>query len=205
MKTKMVDQTGKDSGEATLPESVFGVAIREHLMFDVVNAQRAGWRQGTAKVKERSEVRGGGKKPFRQKGTGSARQGSNRSPLMPGGGTIFGPRPRDFSQSLPKKVRQEALRVALSQAQSGGKVFVVKDFSFEKPKTKAVRSLLEQLKVEKALFVDSGNENLGKSVRNLPKAKYLDERVLNVFDILKYDNVVMSSKALEQVEKRLGK
>ena len=205
IKAKMVNQAGKSSGEAALSESVFGVRIRKQLMFDAVQAQLANRRQGTAKTKERSEVRGGGIKPFRQKGTGNARQGSIRSPLHPGGGTTFGPRVRDYSQDLPKKMRKEALRVALTQAQQEGKVFVFSEFVLEKPKTKSVRTFLDQLKLEKALVVDSGNDVLEKSVNNLPKTKYVDERVLNVFDVLKFENIVLSSKALEKVEKRLGK
>jgi len=204
MTAKLIDLTGKASGEAALPESVFGAKIRKQLLFDAVLMQQASARQGGAKAKERSEVRGGGRKPFKQKGTGNARQGSTRSPLMPGGGRIFGPKVRSYEYRMPAKARKEALRVALSQAQTAGRVFVVKNFTMEKPKIKTIIELLAKIKIGKALVVDTGNDVLHRSVRNLPNAKYLDECGLNVFDVLKYENVLFSSNALAQVEKRLA-
>ncbi len=200
---KSFDQTGKSLGEVTLSADVFDVKPKKHLLFDSVTAYLARQRQGTAKVKTRGEVRGGGKKPFKQKGTGNARQGTSRSPLMPGGGKIFGPIPRSYAYELPKKVRKAAVRVALSEKRREGKFFVVDAFSLKKPETKSMQKFFDKIEVSKALVVDQKNANLEKSVRNLKSVKYTDVSGVSVFDILKYDHLCVSKAALEMIQKEL--
>jgi len=204
LRAKRFDKSGKLSGDVELSAQVFGVTPRRHLLWEAVTAQRARARQGTAKVKEQPEVRGGGKKPYKQKGTGNARQGSIRSPLMPGGGRIFGPRPRDYSYRLSKKAQREALRVALSDKTRDGKILVFEDLRSKEPKTKPMKELLEKLNVTKALFVDVKNDSLAKSVRNLPKAKYAEASEMSLFDVMKYDHLLVSSAALKSMEKVLA-
>lgn len=203
MKAKMIDQQGKDAGEVSLSEEVFGAKPYEHLLFDMVVAQQASHRQGTAKTKTRSEVRGGGVKPYKQKGTGQARRGTNRSPLMPGGGRMFGPIPRKYGYRMPITARLQALRTALSQKQREGKLIVVKEFGMKKPNTKEMIQLLTKIEAKSALFVDAKNDGLDRSVRNLPTAKYLDVVGLNVRDVLKYDRLVLSSSSIKTIEERL--
>jgi large subunit ribosomal protein L4 len=200
----MFDQKGASVGEVELPEQVFGLRPNENAMFDAVLMQQASHRRGTAKTKTRSEVRGGGRKPYKQKGTGNARQGSTRSPILVGGGSAWGPKPRSFEYRIPKKVRELALKSALSQAQRDGKIFVVKEFQFKTPKTGTVIKLMDHWKVGKLLVVDTGNENLHLSVRNLKNAKYLEAEGLNVRDLLKYENVVMTSAALLKIQERFA-
>ncbi|HLG20940.1 MAG TPA: 50S ribosomal protein L4 [Bdellovibrionota bacterium] len=198
---QMVDQKGKSSGEAKLSAGLFGAKLKNHLLHDAVLMQLASRRQGSAKTKTRSEIRGGGKKPYRQKGTGNARQGSNRSPLMVGGARLFGPMPRDYSYRLPQKVRRQALAVALSEKQRDGKIVVLADTSFKTPKTKIMLDLMQQLKAKSALVVDMDNDKLYRSVRNLANARYIDVRGLNVFDVMKYDTLLLSSASLKWMEK----
>lgn len=203
VKVKVIDQKGKQAGQADLPGRIFASPIKEHLVFDTVLAQQASRRQGTAKTKTRAEVRGGGKKPYRQKGTGHARQGSIRSPLLPGGGKVFGPKPRGYGYNLSKKVRAQALSSVLSQKAKEGKIMVLEAFSVQKPSSKTMASLLAEIKWEKVLVVDMDNELLYKSVRNLASAKYIDVRGLNVFDLLKYENVLLSPKSIKKIEERI--
>ena len=205
LKAKLIDGNGRVLGDADLSEAVFGIRPRDHLMYDMVLSQLASRRQGTAKTKERAEVRGGGRKPYKQKGTGMARQGTIRSPLSPGGGRTFGPQPRSYAYRLPAKMREGALKSALSQAQTNGQVYVVKAFDIEKPQTRAVEALMGQLKISKALFVDTTNEKLDRSVRNLKGVKYLPAAGINVFDILKYGNLLMSAAAVKDIEGRWGR
>jgi large subunit ribosomal protein L4 len=200
----MFDQKGASVGDVELPEQVFGLRPNENAMFDAVLMQQASHRRGTAKTKTRSEVRGGGKKPYKQKGTGNARQGSTRSPILVGGGSAWGPKPRSFEYRIPKKVRELALKSALSQAQRDGKIFVVKEFQFKTPKTGTVIGLMDHWKIGKLLVVDTGNENLHLSVRNLRNAKYLEAEGLNVRDLLKYENVVLTSAALLKIQERFA-
>lgn len=214
MKIEVVDLNNKATGEIDLEETIFGVEVREHLFWEVVNWQRARRRAGTHKVKTRSEVRGGGRKPWRQKGTGRARAGTTRSPVWVGGGTVFGPTPRDYSYSMPKKKRRAALCSALSMKVEKGQLKVVEDWQLPEIKTKLAIKALQALETPKALVVDvtrrndeaaavEHNDNLRLSVRNLKNAKYLAAEGLNVEDILRYDYIIMSRSAVEQVQEAL--
>jgi large subunit ribosomal protein L4 len=214
MKIDVVDIENSSVGEADLSDDIFGVEVREHLFWEVVNWQRARRRQGTSKVKGRSEVRGGGRKPWRQKGTGRARQGSIRAPQWVGGGAVHGPSPRDFSYSLPKKKRKAALRSALSQKAAEGNVRVVDNLELPEIKTKRAVEMLDAIDASNALVVDaterdsetnevSHNEPLRLSVRNLKDAKYLASEGLNVEDVLRFDVLVLSQKALDHIQEVL--
>ncbi len=200
---KMIDSTGSLKGEFNLPEIVFGGKIKNHLIYEEVLMQLAGRRQGTAKTKARAEVRGGGKKPYRQKGTGHARQGTIRSPLMPGGGQTFGPTPRVYEYRLPRKVRLSALQSVLSLKGGQEKIFVF-DELIKEPKTKPIVKLLDQLKVKKALFVAYQNQPLEKSVRNIKDTKYLEISGINVFDLLKYEHLFISKDCVGRLEQRFA-
>jgi large subunit ribosomal protein L4 len=214
MKIDVVDIENSSVGEADLPEDIFGVEVREHLFWEVVNWQRARRRQGTHKVKGRSEVRGGGRKPWRQKGTGRARQGSIRAPQWVGGGAVHGPSPRDYSYSLPKKKRKAALRSALSLKADEGNLRVVDSLDLPEIKTKRAVEMLDALDASNALVVDATerdsetnevthNDKLRLSVRNLKDAKYLASEGLNVEDVLRFDVLVLSQKALDHIQEVL--
>ncbi len=213
MNIEIVDLENEVTGEMELDEAVFGTEVREHLFWEVVNWQRAKRRQGTSSTKGRSEVRGGGKKPWRQKGTGRARHGSIRSPLWVGGGTIFGPQPKDWSYKMPKKKRKAALRSALSMKMANGQLKVVEDWELPEIKTKIAVETLNTLDAPSALVVDTTerdednqlhhNETLRLSVRNLKDAKYLAPEGLNVEDVLRYEFLVISRSALERVQEAL--
>jgi large subunit ribosomal protein L4 len=194
---------GKSVGNVELDEAVFGVEVNEHLLWEVVKMQRAKTRAGTHSTKRRDEVRGGGKKPFKQKGTGNARQGSTRSPQFVGGGKVFTPKPRDYSYSMPKKAMVGALRSALSLRSKELKIIVVENFELAAIKTAAVQKVLGALGTTSALLVDGTNEKLAKSTRNLPKAKYLAADGLNVYDVLNFETLVLSKDSLEKVTERL--
>jgi len=192
-------------GNVELPPSVFDVEIKEHLFYDVVRMQLANKRKGTASTKERAEVRGGGKKPWRQKGTGRARAGSTRSPIWVGGGTIFGPKPRDYSFSVPKKVKKIALKSALTKKVREGKLIIVDSFGIPEAKTKVFLEIMKGLNLQSALFVtDDYNRNLDLASRNIHGVKVLLARGLNVFDVLKYDAVVVNRPAIDLIEKALS-
>jgi large subunit ribosomal protein L4 len=178
--------------------------VKEYLLWEVVNAQRAAKRAGTHDTKTRAEVRGGGKKPYKQKGTGNARQGSSRAPNHVGGGKVFGPHPRDYSYTVPKKVKRAALACALSLRAKEKKLVVVDTFAFDGPKTKRMAGILKALGLESAVVVDGKeNANLAKSVRNLPKAKYLAPEGLNVYDILNHPGLIIAAGAVKQIEGRI--
>jgi large subunit ribosomal protein L4 len=186
-------------------EEIFGVPSRPHLLHQAVVAHQANKRAGTASTKSKGLVRGGGKKPWRQKGTGRARAGSIRSPIWVGGGTIFGPTPRDYSYRMPKKARREALLSALSLKRKEGKIIVVAGFDLAETKTKLMRQALEELQVKSALIVLSDNdEKVMLSVRNLPKVKALRVEGLNVYDLLRYEHLIMTEPALKLIEERLA-
>ncbi len=204
VKAKVLDTKGKSTGEMNLPEAVFGVRPKEQLLYEAVVMQLASRRQGTAKTKTRSEVRGGGKKPYRQKGTGNARRGTNRSPLMPGGGRVFGPVPKDWEYRIPREARRQALQGALSQKAGEGKLFILDGFDLKTPKTKMMAELLDQIEAKGALFVDTGNETLRRSVRNIRNTKYLDVAGLNVFDVLKYESLLLTPASVKKIEERLA-
>jgi large subunit ribosomal protein L4 len=192
------DSAGKDAGNLDLDEAMFGVQPNVPLMHQVVTAQLAARRSGTQSTKTRAEVRGGGKKPFKQKGTGNARQGSSRSPHMSGGGVAHGPKPRKYDQKTPKKMIKLALRSALSDRAADGKIVVVDSWSFEAPKTKDAKKLLSALGIEgKALVVvDIDDTNTIKSFLNLPEVQLIESRELNAYDVLCSDYVVFSHATL---------
>lgn len=188
-----------------LNPAVFGVQVKEHLFWDVVKMQLANRRKGTARTKTRAEVAGSGKKPYRQKGTGRARAGSVTSPIWVGGGTIFGPKPRDHSYKVPKKVRKAALRSALVKKLSEGKLTVMETFDISEVKTKRFLEIMERLGLTKALIVIAEHDkNLELSARNVRGVKILMVEGLNVFDILKFDNIVITRGALELINKALS-
>lgn len=197
----LYDQNNNQVGECTLSDSVFNVEVREYLLHDMVRYQRAARRQGTAAVKSRSAVAGGGKKPYRQKGTGNARQGTIRAPHFVGGGVAFGPTPRSYAFKLNRKVKKAALCSALSSRFQAEKLLLLKDLSLEEISTKAFRQFVERFDVEGTLIViDSENKNVELSARNLPKVKVLRAAGINVYDILKYPNLMMTEAAVTEVE-----
>ena len=182
-----------------LDEKVFGCEIKTHLLYEVVKMQQASRRAGTASTKNRSHVRGGGKKPWRQKGTGRARAGTIRSPLWTGGGVVFGPLPRNYSYKVNKKVKMSALRSALSIKLKEDKLLILDNFNLPEIKTKTFVAILKQLDIENAFIIDDNNINLEKSARNVPFVKILKPEGLNVYDILKYDKLIITQACLEKI------
>ncbi|RHW36250.1 50S ribosomal protein L4 [Lysinibacillus yapensis] len=205
-KVSVLSQTGASVGEIELNDAVFGIEPNEAVLFDAVVAQRASLRQGNHKVKTRSEVAGGGRKPWRQKGTGRARQGSIRSPQWRGGGTVFGPTPRSYSYKLPKKVRRLALKSALSSKVVEQNLLVLDALQLNAPKTKDFKAILGNLNIDKkALFVTAElDENVALSARNIPGVTVLTASGINVLDLLGHDKVVFTKAAVEKVEEVLG-
>ena len=198
---KVYDIEGKEVETLELNDSVFGVEINEHLMHLAVVGQLANSRQGTQSAKTRSEVSGGGRKPWRQKGTGHARQGSTRSPQWTGGGVVFAPTPRDYSFKMNKKEKRLALKSALTSRVNEGKLIVVDELKFDAPKTKEFAKVMANLKAEKALVVlNENNANTVKSAKNIPTVKTALTNTINVFDILKYDTVVVEKAAVATIE-----
>ena len=206
-KVTVFDKSGSQVGDLELTESIFAAEIKPDLMHDAVLAQLRGKRQGTASTKTRSEVSGGGRKPWRQKGTGRARHGTIRSPIWVGGGITFGPKPKVYKNNLPKKKRKQAVRSALSSKVAEEKFLVLDDLNFEAPKTKEVVSLLESLNIEGEkvlLLLADKDENIYKSARNLPRVKTLVAQAINIFDILNHDYVVATQNAISRVEEVLS-
>lgn len=200
----LLNQNNQQVGEVELADSLFGVEVKSHILHDVVKMQRAKRRAGTASTKTRNEVRGSNAKPFRQKGTGRARAGSRRSPLWRGGGITFGPKPRDYSHSLPKKVRRKGVRMALSARYTEGRLIVLDDLTLEGIKTKDFVSIMGNLKLSNALIViPEQEEKLIKSSRNVPGFQTILPDGLNVYDILLYDNLVILQSTISQLEERL--
>ena len=201
-----VYSTGKKKvSEMELDDRVFNAEVKDHLLHDVVRMQLAKRRAGTASTKIRSEVRGGGRKPYRQKGTGRSRAGSIRSPLWRGGGVIFGPAPRDFGFRVPKKARKQALRMALSARVAEGKVLVLNQFQLKEIKTKSFVEVLRRFGMEKALIViGEENFNLERSARNVPGVKVLRVEGLNVYDILNHESLILVKDAVEKIQERLA-
>jgi len=192
--------------EFSLDDTVFGGEVKEHLLYAVVRYQMAARRQGTHKSKTRSEISGGGKKPWKQKGTGRARAGSSRSPIWRGGGTVFGPVPRDHSFKLNKKVRQAALRSALSRRAQEGAMVVLDKFEMAEAKTRVVADFLKRFELSDALFVvPSQDDNFALSARNIPTVTVLPTDGLNVYDVLRRKNLVLTQGALEAVIQRLAR
>ena len=205
-KVTMFNQTGAQVGEIELADAVFGIAPNEHALFDAVMMQRASLRQGTHKVKTRSEVRGGGRKPWRQKGTGRARQGSIRSPQWRGGGIVFGPAPRSYAYKLPKKVRRLAIKSALSTKVLEQSMLVLEDLVLNAPKTKDMVTVLSGLSVQKKVLIVTAdlNENVALSARNIPGISVIAANEVNVIDVLHHDTLIMTKAAVEKVEEVLA-
>ena len=192
---------GNEVGTIDLSDAVFGVEVNEHLLHMAVVSQLANKRQGTQKAKTRSEVRGGGRKPWRQKGTGHARQGSTRAPQWTGGGVVFAPTPRDYSFKLNKKEKRAALKSALTSRVEEKKFIVLDEINFGEIKTKNFQNVLNNLNVAKALVVlEDGNKNAELSARNIPSVKTARTNTINVYDILKYNTVIATKAAVETIE-----
>ena len=192
---------GKEVGSLELNDAVFGVEVNEHLVHMAVVAQLANKRQGTQKAKTRSEVSGGGRKPWRQKGTGHARQGSTRSPQWTGGGVVFAPVPRDYSIKMNKKERRLALKSALTSRVQENKLIVLEDLTLDEAKTKAMQTVLNNLNVSKALVVlNEENKNVVLSTRNIPDVVTAYTNTINVFDILKYNTLILTKSAVASIE-----
>ena len=193
---------GKEVGKIDLSDAVFGVEVNEHLVHMAVVSQLANNRQGTQKAKTRSEVSGGGRKPWRQKGTGHARQGSTRAPQWTGGGVVFAPTPREYSFKMNKKEKAGAIKSALTSRVNEEKFFVLDSLKFDEIKTKKMVNVLDSLKVEKALVVLDGedNANVALSARNIAGVRVVAFNAINVYDILKYDTVVATKNAVEKIE-----
>ncbi|HOE79582.1 MAG TPA: 50S ribosomal protein L4 [Smithellaceae bacterium] len=187
--------------EIELSDDVFGAEVNEATIYDVVKMQLASRRSGTAQTKERCDVQGGGKKPWRQKGTGRARAGTSRSPVWRGGGTVFGPHPRDYGYSLPKKVRRRALISALSMKFKDEKMMILRDFPMEQISTKNFQNTVDRLGLKKALFViDEENTILLKSSRNIRNIKMIRSEGINVYDILKYEHLILLEPSVKKIE-----
>ena len=202
---EIVDRERKTAGTVELPESVFGAAVKGHLLHRVVIAQLAARRAGTHQTKTRSDVSGGGKKPFRQKGTGRARMGTIRSPLLRGGGTVFGPHPRRYDVKVNRKETRAALISALSAKAKENKLLLVEDLSLPAPKTREFLKVASALGLTDALLVFEGApENLALGMRNLKAFKALPVSALNVYDVLSYDQLVLTRTALEKIREVLG-
>lgn len=200
-KVSVYNMEGKEVGTIDLNDAVFGAPINEHLVHMAVVQQLANNRQGTQKAKTRSEVSGGGRKPWRQKGTGHARQGSTRSPQWTGGGVVFAPVPRDYSFKLNKKEKRAALKSALSSRVTDGKLIVVDELKFDEIKTKKFAAVMEALKVTKALVVlGDMDKNVILSARNIPNVKTAQVNTINVYDILKGDTLVLTKDAVAKIE-----
>ena len=192
---------GKEVGTMELNDAVFGVEINDHLVHLAVVRQLANNRQGTQKAKTRSEVSGGGRKPWRQKGTGHARQGSTRSPQWTGGGVVFAPVPRDYSIKMNKKERRLALKSALTSRGQENKLIVLEDLTLDEAKTKAMQTVLNNLNVSKALVVlNEENKNVVLSTRNIPDVVTAYTNTINVFDILKYNTLILTKSAVASIE-----
>ena len=203
MKIDVFDTNRQKVGDLDLDEAVFGAEVKEHLLYSVVRYQRAAARAGTHKAKERAEVSGGGKKPWRQKGTGRARQGSSRSPHWRGGGVVFGPRVRSHAFKLNKKVRQLALKSALSRRAQENALVVLDGFELAAPKTRQVAEFMERFQLADMVLVAARSDNLEKSARNLSTVTLLPPEGLNVYDVLRRRNLVLTRDAIAAVTDRL--
>ena len=205
-KVTLFNQDGSKNGEVSLNDTVFGIEPNDSVIFDAVLMQRASMRQGTHAVKNRSAVRGGGKKPWRQKGTGRARQGSIRSPQWVGGGTVFGPTPRSYAYKLPRKVRRLAIKSVLSQKVLDEGLVVVNELKFEQPRTKAFAEVLSNLDVNSKVLVvlEDDNTTAALAARNLKNVTVIPAKGLNVLDVINNDKLVITQGALSQVEEVLA-
>jgi len=200
-KVSVYNIEGKEVGDIELNDAIFGVEVNEHLVHMAVVAQLANKRQGTQKAKTRSEVRGGGRKPWKQKGTGHARQGSIRAPQWKGGGVVFAPTPRDYTTTMNKKEKRAALKSALSNAVAENKLIVVDEIHFDEIKTKNFQNMLNALNVQKAfVLLDENDKNTVLSARNIQDVKTAQVNELNVYDVLRYGTVLATKAALLKVE-----
>jgi large subunit ribosomal protein L4 len=207
MELKVLKINGTESGDVVnLPDEIFGIEPNTHLIYQAVRTYLSNRRQGTHKSKERSEVRGGGRKPYRQKGTGNARRGTSRSPVMVGGGTIFGPRPHRYYLDIPKKAARLARKSALSLKAKENEITIVEDFSFDKPRTKDMFEVIKSLKLDSTktlLLVSEKNESLYKSGRNLPKLNVLISDQAATYDLLNNKMLLIQKSAVEKLCKPL--
>ncbi|QQY79413.1 large subunit ribosomal protein L4 [Keratinibaculum paraultunense] len=201
-KVNVYNVLGEQVEEIDLKDDIFGVEVNEHVLYEVVKNQLANRRQGTQSVKTRSEVRGGGRKPWRQKGTGRARQGSIRAPHWVGGGVTFAPKPRDYSYKVPKKVKRLAMKSALSSKVLNDEIIVLDELSLNEPKTKEMAKILSNINAgKKALIVmDKKDTNVIKSARNIPNVQVAFVNTLNVYDILNFDSFIITKDAVRKVE-----
>lgn len=198
------NQQREKVAQLELSDKVYAAEIKPHLFWEVVRNQLASRRAGTAQAKTRAEVSGGGKKPYRQKGTGRARQGTTRAPHMVGGAVVHGPRPRDYSYTVPKKVRRQALCAAISLRAKEGRLIVLSDLDLAEIKTKALKQVLDRFEFRKALLIDEANPNLALSIRNLSGFQFLPPIGLNVYDVLRFEHLVLTQRAAKAVETRLN-
>ena len=203
-RVQILDKTGQKVEEISAPEEILSYPIKQHLLYEAVVNWQANQRLGTASTKTRGEVRGGGRKPWRQKGTGRARAGSIRSPLWRKGGRVFGPKPRDYYYSLPKKVKRNALKSALALKFSENQLLVIKTLDFKEPKTKEGIKFLDKFKLDSALIIDDHqNRNLFLAMRNIPKVKTVDYNQVNVYDVLNHKWLIFSQKAFVSLMEKL--
>lgn len=201
---EIIDQKGKSAGNVDLNEEIFGIEPNESVVFDAIIRQRAGKRQGTSAVKNRSAVRGGGKKPWRQKGTGRARQGSIRAPQWRGGGTVFGPTPRLYKMDMPRKARRLAMKSVLSQKVADNDLIILDQLTLEAPKTKELKAILDNANVSGKVLVVSDDKNVQLSGKNLPKVKVVPVNGLNVVDAVDYQKLVLTQDAIKRIEEVLA-
>jgi large subunit ribosomal protein L4 len=203
-KVQVLDSAGNKVNEISVPGGILDAPLKEHLLYESVINYRANQRSGSAATKTRAMVRGGGRKPWRQKGTGRARAGSTRSPIWRKGGVTFGPSPRSYAYSMPKKARRNALKSALSMKLNEKQLVILDAIEFKEPKTKEGVKFLEGLKLDSALVVDNHeNKNMFLSLRNIPKVKAIDFSNLNVYDVLNFRSLVFSQKAFESLMEKL--
>ncbi|HHX67065.1 MAG: 50S ribosomal protein L4 [Miniphocaeibacter sp.] len=196
------NQLGESVGEIELNDAIFGVEVNEHVVYEVVKNQLANKRQGTQSAKTRAEVRGGGRKPWRQKGTGRARQGSTRSPQWTGGGVIFAPKPRDYSYKTPKKIKRLAMKSILTSKVNDEEIIVLDKLSFDNISTKVAKKVLEDVKAAKKalIVVDNKDDVVYKSFRNLAGVEVAEAKNINVYDVIKHDSLVVTQDAVKKIE-----
>ncbi|UCC38161.1 MAG: 50S ribosomal protein L4 [Candidatus Aminicenantes bacterium] len=203
-KIQVLDRSGKRVSEVSVPKEIFSYPVKDHLIYEAVVNLRANQRRGTASTKTRNEVRGGGRKPWRQKGTGRSRAGSIRSPLWRKGGVTFGPKFRSYYYNLPKKAKKNALRSAVSMKFGENLMFILEKIDFKEPRTKEGMKLIQKLKLDSALIVDNHqNRNLFLSLRNIPRIKAVDQTHITVYDVMNYKWLVLTKSAFESLMERL--
>lgn len=204
MAIKVIDQKGKSVGEVDLNECIFEVEPNDSVVFEAIIRQRAGKRQGTHATKNRSAVSGGGKKPWKQKGTGRARQGSIRAPQWRGGGTVFGPTPRSYKVDMPRKARRLAIKSVLSQKVADGNLIVLDQLTLATPKTKDLKAIFSAIKVSGKVLVVSDDKNVQLSGKNLPQVKVVPVNGLNVVDAVDYEKLLLTQDAIKRIEEVLA-